>query len=72
MKKNRLFPFEMRSGNMYACNVANANETELWHYRYGHLPVKSMILLQKESMVKGLPSSINETPCESCIVGKHQ
>ena len=23
-------------------------------------------------MVKGLPSSINESPCESCIVGKHQ
>ena len=31
MTKNRLFPLEMRSGNMYACNVSNANETELWH-----------------------------------------
>ena len=72
MTKNRLFPFEMRSGNMYACNLSNANETKLWHYHYGHLPVKSMSLLQKESMVKGFPSSINETPCESCIVGKNQ
>ena len=63
----------MRSGKMYACNLSNANEIELWHYRYGHLPVKSMSFLQKESMVKGLASSINETPsCESCIVGKHQ
>ena len=51
---------------MYVCNVANANKTELWHYRYGHLPVKGMSLLQKQSMVKGLPSSINDTPsCES-------
>ena len=25
MTKNRLFPLEMRSGNMYACNVSNAN-----------------------------------------------
>ena len=47
MTKNRLFPFEMRSGNMYACNLSNENETELLHYCYGYLPVKSMSLLQK-------------------------
>ena len=47
MTKNRLFPLEMRSGKMYACNLSNANEGELWHYRYGHLPFKSMILLKK-------------------------
>jgi hypothetical protein len=32
---------------MYACNISNVTETELWHYRYGHLPIKSMSLLQK-------------------------
>jgi hypothetical protein len=37
---------------MYACNLSNTNETELWHYRYGHLPIKSMIVLQRQSMVK--------------------
>ena len=43
----------------------------LWSFT--SLPVKSMSLLQKQSMFKGFPSSINETPsCESCIVGKHQ
>ena len=31
-----------------------------------------MSLLQKECMVKGLSSSINETPHEICIVGKQQ
>ena len=73
MTKSRFFPLEMQSGKMYACNLSDANETELWHYHYGHLPVKSMSLLQKHSMVKGFPSSINETPsCEICIVGKHQ
>jgi hypothetical protein len=73
MIKNILFPLEMRSGNMYACNISNSNETELWHYRYGHLPVKSMSLLERPSMVKGFPPSINQIPsCEIFIVGKHQ
>jgi hypothetical protein len=73
MTKNRLFPLEMRSGKMYACNISNVNETELWHYCYGHLPVKSMSLLQRQSMVKGFPPLINHIPsCESCIVEKHQ
>jgi hypothetical protein len=72
MTKNKLFPLEMRSGNMYACNISNVNKTKLWHYRYGHLLVKSMSLLQRQSVVKGLPPSINQIPsCESCIVGKH-
>jgi hypothetical protein len=57
---------------MYACNISNVTEIESWHYRYGHLPVKSMSLLQSQSMVTGLPPSINEIPsCESFIVGKH-
>jgi hypothetical protein len=73
MTNNKLFPLEIRSGNMYACNISNMTETELWHYRYGHLPVKSMSLLQKQSMVIGFPPSINQIrSCESCIVGKHQ
>ena len=59
MTKNRLFPLEMISGKIYACNILNVTETKLWHYRYDHLPVKSMSLLQRQSMVKGLPPSIN-------------
>jgi hypothetical protein len=51
MSKNILFPLEMRSGRMYACNISNENENELWNYRYGYLPVKSMSLLQGQSMV---------------------
>ena len=47
MTNKRLFPLEMQSGKMYACNISNANKTRLWNYRYGHLPVKSMSLLQK-------------------------
>ena len=62
----------MRSGKTYSCNISNANETELWHYNYGHLPLKRMSLLQKQITVKGFHSLIKETPsCESCIVGKH-
>ena len=73
MTKNRLFPLEMRSGKLYACNASSTNETELWHYRYGHLPFQSMSQLQKQCMVKGLPHLFDQlSPCESCIIGKHQ
>jgi hypothetical protein len=72
MTKNRLFPLERRSGKMYTCNISNVTKNELWHYCYGHLPIKSMSLLQRQSMVTRLPPSINEiSSCESCIIGKH-
>jgi hypothetical protein len=76
MTKNRMFPLNLRSVNMsqsYAQNVSSTDETWLWHLRYGHLPFRSLSLLQKQSMVKGLPILNEQTnPCESCILGKHQ
>ena len=73
MTKNRLFPLENKSMNMYAHNVSTTNENELWHYRYGHLPFQSMSLLQKQCMVNKLPHLFEQIPpCESCIIGKHQ
>jgi hypothetical protein len=49
------------------------DETWLWHLRYGHLPSRSLNLLQKQLMFKGLPILNEQTsPCESCILGKHQ
>jgi hypothetical protein len=58
MTKNRMFPLNLRSVNLsqsYAQNVSNTDETLLWHARFGHLPFRSLSLLQKHSMVKGLP-----------------
>ena len=43
----------------------------LWHARYGHLNFDSLSQLQKQEMVKGLPTfkKINAR-CETCIYGK--
>jgi hypothetical protein len=49
------------------------NESMVWHTRFGHLPFQSLSLLQKNSMVKGLPIFKEQIPpCESCILGKNK
>jgi hypothetical protein len=47
MTKNILFPLEMRSGKMYACNISNVTETKLWDYRYGH-SIESFMVKKRE------------------------
>jgi hypothetical protein len=43
----------------------------LWHVRYGHLNFESLYQLQKQGMVKGLPTFKKENrKCEACIYGK--
>eukprot|EP00253_Pinus_taeda_P013735 PITA_13735 len=43
----------------------------LWHVRYGHLNFESLSQLQKQGMVKGLPTFKRENAkCEACIYGK--
>jgi len=74
--KNRMFPLYLKSANLsesYAHTVSTHGETWLWHYRYGHLPFKSLSLMQKQSMVQGLPVIDEQSSsCENCILGKHQ
>jgi len=76
MKNNRMFPLYLKSANMsesYAHSISSQNETFLWHYRYVHLPFKSLSRMQKQSMVLGLPV-IDEQSSSSkeCILGKHE
>jgi transposase InsO family protein len=43
------------------------------HTRFGHLPFQSLSLLHKHFMVKGLlVFKEKNSPCESCILGKHK
>jgi hypothetical protein len=76
MTPNRLFPLTLRTANLsqpYAQSASTLNETMIWHTRFGHLPFQSLSLLQKNSMVKGLPIFKEQIPpCESCILGKHK
>jgi hypothetical protein len=75
MTPNRMFPLTLRTAYMsqpYAQSASTLNETMVWHTRFGHLPFQSLSLLQKHSMVKGLPIFKEQIPpCESCIPGKH-
>jgi hypothetical protein len=76
MTQNRMFPLTLRTANLiqtYEQSAYTPNETMVWHTRFGHLPFQSLSLLQKHFMVKGLPI-FNEqnSPCESCILGKHK
>jgi hypothetical protein len=42
----------------------------LWHQRYGHINYHDLLLLQKQSMVEGLPMLKNEyVACEGCALG---
>jgi hypothetical protein len=76
MTPNRMFPLTLRTANLiqpYAQSASTLNETMVWHTRFRHLPFQSLILLQKHSMVKGLPIFKEQIPpCESCILGKHK
>jgi transposase InsO family protein len=76
MTQNRMFPLTLRTVNLiqsYAQSASTSNDTMVWHTIFGHLPFQSLILLQKHSMVKGLPIFKEKNlACESCILGKHK
>ena len=80
MTKNRIFPLSLESANLpqyVSHTVSILDESWLCHYKkfwvITRLPFKSLNLLHKQSMVKGLPV-IHEpsSTCEDCITGKHQ
>jgi transposase InsO family protein len=76
MTRNRMFPLTLRTANLiqsYAQSSSTPNETMVWHTRFGNLPFHSLSLLHKHSMVKCLPVfKEKNSPCESCILGKHK
>jgi hypothetical protein len=70
-----------RVGGLYRLDVTvkrhvalTSQETstaELWHHRYGHLNYNDLSLLQRKSMVEGLPvMKCEHLPCEACALGK--
>ena len=70
-----------RVGGLYRLDVTvkrhvalTSKETstaELWHHRYGHLNYNDLSLLQRKSMVEGLPvMKCEHLPCEACALGK--
>jgi transposase InsO family protein len=76
ISRNRMFLITLITTNLiqsYAQSASTPNETMVWHTIFGHLPFQSLSLLQKHSIVKGLPIFKEQNPpCESCILRKHK
>nr|XP_027191186.1 uncharacterized protein LOC113787033 [Cicer arietinum] len=54
-------------------NITKADESQLWHSRYGHLNFKGMKLLHQKGTVKELSKLEESTKvCSGCMVGKQQ
>ena len=70
MSQNRLFPLKIE--NVHSCSIAEVkNPSWLWHFRYGHLNFCGLKILQRNSMVMGLPEIVVPSQvCEECVVGK--
>ena len=49
-------------------------DAKLWHARFGHLNIRSLLRLHKSDMVSSLPSckAPEKHVCEGCILGKMQ
>ena len=59
--------FIPRHSDFVGAESTNISPIILWHVRYGHLNFDSLSQLQKQGMVKGLPTFKRENAkCESC------
>eukprot|EP01018_Ginkgo_biloba_P034677 Gb_28622 [translate_table: standard] len=55
----------------YVLKTTTADESILWHCRYGHLNYGGLVMLRKNEMVAGLPFiQGSKEICEGCIFGK--
>jgi hypothetical protein len=80
-EKGLIVTTEMTMNRMYIVNasiqipiclqISKVEETELWHYRYAHLSIKGLKVLNRKQMVKGLPELKEiEGKCSDCLTDK--
>ncbi|CAA7019223.1 unnamed protein product [Microthlaspi erraticum] len=75
MTINRMFlVYAMKRPISGSCFKLEEEDLEnLWHRRFGHLNNKSIQLMQRKQMVKGLPNLKDEVKvCTVCNIGKQQ
>ncbi|CAN6552218.1 unnamed protein product [Malus baccata var. baccata] len=71
-KGNRCFPLILNTNKELALRTNVQECVRIWHKRFGHLNFNSLILLQSQGMVLGLPEiQDSETVCQSCALGKN-
>ena len=71
MTTNKMFPVKFNKDNLSAFSMHIQDKSRLWHLRFGHLSLGSLVHMSKTQMVRGIPS-LNDTnqECEACALGK--
>ncbi|GKV37176.1 hypothetical protein SLEP1_g45235 [Rubroshorea leprosula] len=68
---DKSFPIEWKETQIKAC-VSTVENSCVWHKRFGHSSYQSLLLMQKKSMVSGMPLvHVDEHVCKVCQLGKH-
>uniref|UniRef100_A0A251SKN6 Putative zinc finger, CCHC-type n=1 Tax=Helianthus annuus TaxID=4232 RepID=A0A251SKN6_HELAN len=71
MTSNKMFPLHLDSDINLAMTMTTKDTTILWHKRYGHVNVDTLISMENKGLVFGLPKIMKrESLCEGCISGK--
>ena len=66
-----LYKLDAIKGNHQALTSLAISNVELWHQRYGHLNHNDLMLIQKKSMVEGLPIIKDDhIECVACALEK--
>ncbi|KAJ0566228.1 putative RNA-directed DNA polymerase [Helianthus annuus] len=71
MTSNKMFPLHLDSDINFAMTMTTKDTSILWHKRYGHVNVDTLINMENKGLVFGLPKIMKqESLCEGCISGK--
>lgn len=66
-----LYKLDVTRHSYQALASTTMSTKELWHQWYGHLNHNDLMLMQKKTMVEGLPIMNNDCiECEACALGK--
>jgi len=71
MTRNRMFPLDLSIYLSKYFKAEISNMMNLWHLRYEHLNCGSLMLMEKNKMVFGIPKLEHTSRmCEVCVMGK--
>jgi hypothetical protein len=71
MTRNRMFPLDLSIYLSKYFKAEISNMMNLWHLRYEHLNCGSLMLMEKNKMIFGIPKLEHTSRmCEVCVMGK--
>uniref|UniRef100_A0A251VEZ8 Putative zinc finger, CCHC-type n=1 Tax=Helianthus annuus TaxID=4232 RepID=A0A251VEZ8_HELAN len=71
MTNNKMFPLNPGSDLTLALTMTTREVSTLWHKRYGHVNLDTLVEMGNKELVFGLPKiSRDNSICEGCVSGK--